>query len=127
MFSGKDLVTEYTYGNAPAIAARTSSLSTGNGVDLGDTGPEFFAFLNNGTTSGTNPTLDVKLQESDAAGGTYSDISGATFTQLTAAGSQMIRVANRTNRYVRALSTQGGTDTPTFTWGVTLFAPKSSY
>ena len=127
MFSGKDLVTEYAYGNAPAIAARTSSLSTGSGVDLNDTGPEFFAFLNNGTTSGTSPTLAVKLQESNVISSDYTDISGATFTTLTAAGSEMIRVANRTKRYVRAVSTHGGTDTPTFTWSVTIFAPNKSY
>lgn len=36
--------------------------------------------------TGTSPTLDVKLQESLDNGATWSDVSGATFTQLTGAG-----------------------------------------
>lgn len=125
MFSGKDLVTEYLISNSFAPAARTST-ANGTAIDLADTGPELFAFLNNGTTSGTSPTLDVKLQECDTSGGTYSDITGATFTQLTAAGNEVIRVANRTKRYVRAVATIAGTS-PSFACAVTLIAPKQSY
>lgn len=124
MFSGKDLLTEYLISNTLAPAARTSS-GNGTGIDLADTGPELFAFLNNGTTSGTTPTLDVKLQES-SDNSTFTDITGATFTQLTAAGNEVIRVANRTKRYVRAATTIAGTS-PSFACAVTLIAPKCSY
>lgn len=126
MLSGKDLVNDFTWGRTLTSAARTT---TGNGtaIDLADTGPEFYGILENGTTSGTSPTLDVKFQESDASGSGFADISGATFTQLTAAGAQRILVRNRTKRYVRAVATIGGSDTPTFNCSVTVLAPNKSY
>ncbi len=75
-----------------------------------------------GAVSGTSPTLDVKLQESDTSGGTYADIAGATFTQVTAANnSQAIRLeglnTGSRKRFIRAVATITGT-TPSFTLGV---------
>jgi hypothetical protein len=125
MLSGKDLVNDYAWGRTLTPAARTST-GTGTGIDMADTGPELYAILENGTTSGTSPTLDVKIQESDD-NSTYSDITGAAFTQLTAAGGERILVRNRTKRYVRALGTIGGSSTPTFTYSVLICAPKKSY
>ncbi len=124
MLSGKDLVNDFLWGRTLTPAARTSS-GNGTGIDLADTGPELYAILENGTTSGTSPTLDVKIQESDD-NSTFSDISGATFTQLTAAGAERILVRNRTKRYVRAVATIGGTS-PSFACMVLICAPKKSY
>lgn len=105
-------------------AARTAN-ANGTGVDLqGYTQPggrQLKAILTNGTTSGTTPTLDVKLQDSDD-NTTFTDITGATFAQKTAAGNEEIHF--RTNkRYVRAVATIGGTS-PSFTFAVLLLAQK---
>ena len=77
--------------------------------------------------SGT-PTLDVKLQESDTLGGTYTDIVGGAFTQFGAADSfQVLKldIAN-TKKYVRGSATAGGTS-PVSAYNVTLTGmPKSA-
>jgi hypothetical protein len=61
----------------------------------------------------TGPTLDGKIQESDASASGYADISGATFTQVTAANSVQVISFERTKRYVRYVGTVGGSSTPT--------------
>lgn len=75
-----------------------------------------------GTVSGTNPTLDVKLQDS-ADGVTYADM-GISFAQLTA--SQVVAVGNLSAFPVRSVTmaegrpwlrihkTIGGTASPSF-------------
>ena len=65
-----------------------------------------------GTVSGTSPTLDVSVQESDTEGGTYTAIPGASFVQKTAVGEE--RIAFRTTKaWVCTVITAGGT-TPSF-------------
>jgi hypothetical protein len=71
-------------------------------------------------TAGTTPTLDVKLQSSADNSTGWADISGAAFTQVTDAGSSaavLEKIAvnvDACERYVRAVKTVGGTDTPAF-------------
>ena len=76
-----------------------------------------------GTVSGTNPTLDVKLQDS-ADGVTYADM-GISFPQITASNAAATlslseitgrrAVYTQTGRpWVREFHTIGGTATPTF-------------
>lgn len=107
-----------------SAAARTAS-ANGTGVDLqgyvNPGGRQMKAYLNVGAASGTTPTLDVKIQESDDDS-TYTDISGATFTQATAAITEEIHFRT-SKRYVRAVATIGGT-TPSFTFCVVLLAEK---
>lgn len=103
---------------------RTAS-GNGNGVDMTDTlhvgGREVKAVLTCGAASGTDPTLDVKIQEASKADFSDAvDISGAAFTQLTEDGSEEIHF-RFTKPYLRAVSTLGGT-TPSFTYAVLLFA-----
>ena len=73
-----------------------------------------------GAVTGTAPTLDVKMQESDTSGGTYTDITGAVFTQVVASNSsQIIRLAELNvgrKRFIRAVATIAGTG-PNFTFG----------
>ncbi|GIW70326.1 MAG: hypothetical protein KatS3mg101_1073 [Patescibacteria group bacterium] len=88
-----------------------------NGISVDTQGYNSAAvILEVGAVSGTNPTLDVKLQES-ADGSTWADISGATFAQVTAANnSQILRVeglGTSRKRYIRAVATVGGTS-PSF-------------
>lgn len=93
--------------------AETATVN-GVGIDLRDSQfNPFTAFLTVGAVSGTSPTLNVKIQESDDDS-TYSDITGATFAQVTAANAEeAILVKNRSKRYVRAVATIAGT-TPSF-------------
>jgi hypothetical protein len=41
--------------------------------------------LDSAAGGGSSPTLDIKLTECATTGGTYTDLSGATFTQVTVA------------------------------------------
>lgn len=101
-------------GIIPQVATSTV---TASGVDLNDSNfNPFTATLSLGAASGTAATLDVKLQESDTSGGTYTDISGATFQQLGPTDDNTILsilVKNRTKRWVRMVATIAGT-TPSF-------------
>ncbi len=97
---------------------------TGVAVDCQLMDGPIHAFLNIGVVSGTNPTMDIKLQESDASGGTYTDIPGAVFSQKIAAGVDVISTNQRTLRWVRALGTLGGTSTPTFNMAVAIVGQK---
>lgn len=80
-----------------------------------------------GLVSGTTPTLDGKIQDADDSGGTNTaDITGATFTQVTATGAiqTVVVPANRVRGWVRYSGTIAGT-TPNFAMTCTLHArPK---
>lgn len=74
-----------------------------------------------GAVSGTNETLDVKLQDS-ADGVSFADM-GVSFTQITATmlaatgvDTKQVRVARTASDrpYVRIVKTIGGTDSPSF-------------
>ena len=124
---GRDFVNEYNSAQSVKPAVLTSS-TNGVGVDMQDCGPEVISVLSVGAASGTSATLDVKLQESDD-NSTFTDISGATHTQLTDSDSnttEVIQTAKRSKRYVRAVATLAGTS-PSFATSVTLHAPKTSY
>lgn len=87
--------------------------------------------LDVGAVSGTTPTLDVKIQECETSGGTYTDITGATFTQVTAANAaEKIKVDLKAKkgsrkRYIRAVATITGT-TPSFALNCLVLMNKSS-
>ena len=99
----------------------------GSSVDCRDCGPEVTCVVSAGESEGTSETLDVKLQESDDDS-TYTDITGATMTQIGAAGHahEVKTFYNRAKRYVRAVATIAGTS-PDIDCCVTLFCPKTSY
>jgi len=107
----------------PALA-RTAT-ANGTGVDLQDYvnvgGRQMKAYLNVGAKSGTSPTLTVKMQDS-TDNSTFTDISGATFTQATTTTTEEIHFQT-TNRYVRAVATIGGSS-PSFTFSTILLAEK---
>lgn len=70
-------------------------------------------------TAGTTPTLDIKLQESDD-NSTYTDISGAAFTQVTDAGTSAATIekivvnVDACKKYIRAVKDIGGASSPAF-------------
>lgn len=102
------------------IAARTST-RTGSWIDLrqynqGDT----IILQEVGTVSGTTPTLDGKLQDAtDGSGTGAADLSGATFTQVTASNSRqrLVIKAGSHRGWVRYVGTIAGTS-PSFMVGV---------
>ena len=70
-----------------------------------------------GTPTGTNPTLDVKIQhKAPREDADWVDITGASITQLTAAGTQFILLEQNEllSEDLRIVVDIGGTDTPTF-------------
>lgn len=102
-------------------AARTST-SSGTGVDLQQYDGDVVLILDSAAAgAGTNPTLDVTVEHSDASGSGYTAITGAAFTQVTNAASQQKLVISRDDakRYVRVTYTIGGTNSPSFTFSVT--------
>jgi hypothetical protein len=106
-----------------------TSTETGTGIDLSLYEGMCVAVLNSSAkTAGTDPTLDVKLQHDPAVGGSYADISGATFAQVTTVASIEAVVFNvsECDAFVRAVATIGGTDTPTFDCGVTFYGIKKT-
>lgn len=107
----KNNVVEAGSGNTLVPATRTAS-ANGTGVDLQASDGPCFALVQAGTVSGTSPTLDAKVQESDD-NSTFTDITGATFTQITASNKSQIITFKRAKRYCRLVFTIAGTS-PSF-------------
>ena len=104
---------------------RTASLN-GSWVDIGEYEGDILLVMPVGTVSGTSPTLAVKLEDADDSSGTNSaDLAGAAFSTQTTGPlvKQLAFSANSSRRWVRVVSTLGGT-TPSFTYGVYGIARK---
>ena len=111
-----------------ASAARTVTFNSEDFCDLNNSSGLFF--LNITAASGTTPTLDIKIQNKCQATGIYYAITGASFAQKTAAGTDFIAIdpaltssANKAISQIlgpcfRAVCTIGGT-TPSFTFSLT--------
>ena len=97
-----------------------TSTTNGTGLDMVETYGLCTAYQLVSTVSGTSPTLDGKIQESDD-NSTFTDISGATFTQVTASSNLQIISFQRTKRYVRWSGTIAGTS-PSFIVGALIQA-----
>lgn len=95
---------------AQAIAASAN----GAGVDIKDYVGTMQILLDAGVATGTTPTLDVKIQDSDD-NTNFTDVTGKAFTQVTTVASrqQMVLDINAVRRYIRAVSTLSGT-TPVY-------------
>ena len=87
--------------------AKAYSAETDNGAAV-DTLNAYCALivLNVGVITGAG-TVDVKVQECATSGGTYTDITGAAFTQVVAAGDQTAYTGrlmlNGIQRYIRVV------------------------
>ena len=84
-----------------------------------------------GAVSGTGgPGLPVKFQECDTTNGTFSDITGAAFSQITTSGATtgvaptLFTVFNRSKRYIQAVGTVVGTTSPSLTVSVVILEQK---
>jgi hypothetical protein len=100
-----------------AAAARTASVNSSS-IDRWSYGRATSQnwVLSVGAASGTTPTLNIKVQDSED-NSTWVDVAGAAFTQTTAAAFKQLPVRNF-RRYTRAVVTIAGT-TPSFTFSLT--------
>jgi len=87
-------------------------------------------------TMASSSTVDFKLQDSDASGGTFSDITGKAITQLTQAGTDSDKQAivncrfdelNTDARYVKGVLTvaTAASDSGVVILGMPRYAPAS--
>ena len=119
----QDLVRATPLTLLPALSR--SADANGTGVDVSALEGSGIAILEAANVSGTTPTLDVKLQDCDTIGGTYADIPGAVFAQVTTvAGIQKIAVEiQQARKFIRAVFDVGGTS-PVYTAGCYLIGHK---
>ena len=118
-----------TVGLVLAAAARRTSTLTGTGIDVLDYEGVALIVLNASAGTGTNPTLDVKLQHSDDDS-TYADVNAGAFAQVTdaaeSAGVQVLKVnVSDLKQYLRVVGTIAGT-TPSFDFGVEFVGIKKA-
>ena len=107
-----------------ATAAVTST-ATSAAIDLKEYDGDVSLILTSAACTGSSPTLDVKVQDSDASGGTYGDLSGAAFTQVTDSASMQVITFSKdeAKRYIKIVQTVGGS-TPSFTFSINGLALK---
>ena len=121
----KDLNGELT-ATALVPAAVVTANANGSGVDLIGYIGNLKVVVNVGASTGTSQTLDLKIQDS-ADNATFADLSPANaITQVAGAGASLQSLSLDTRavrRYVRAVSTVGGTS-PSFPLGVTAVGYK---
>jgi hypothetical protein len=102
-----------SHGFSPRTLTASANGST---IDMIEGDGRCFAIQAIGTVGGTSPSLAGKIQES-ANGSSWTDISGATFTAVSATDNLQAISFDRTQRFVRYVATVGGTS-PSFTIAV---------
>ena len=102
-----------------------TSTATSSAIDLLEYDGDVLLVLDCAAGTGTSPTLDVKITNSDASSGTYTDLSGATFTQVTDSASMQTLVINKDSaeRYIKIVQTITGSS-PSFTFSINLIGVK---
>ena len=102
-----------------------TSTATSSAIDLLEYDGDVLLVLDCAAGTGTSPTLDVKITNSYASSGTYTDLSGATFTQVTDSASMQTLVINKDSaeRYIKIVQTITGSS-PSFTFSINLIGVK---
>ena len=110
---------------AGVATAAVTSTATSSAIDLLEYDGDVMLILDSAAGGGSSPTLDIKLTESATTGGTYTDLSGATFTQVTGSASMQTLAINKDEckRYIKIVQTIGGSS-PTFTFSINLIGLK---
>ena len=90
-----------------------TSTTNGSAIDMINADGPCFAIQQVGNVTGTSPTLAGKIQESADGSTGWADISGATFTSVTASTNTQVITFERTKRYLRYVATLGGSS-PSF-------------
>ena len=110
---------------AGVATGAVTSTATSSAIDLLEYDGDVLLVLDCAAGTGTSPTLDVKITNSDASGGTYTDLSGAAFTQVVDAASMQTLVINKDSaeRYIKIVQTITGSS-PSFTFSINLIGVK---
>lgn len=118
------LASAETMQNTTVLMSGTQTAST-NGTVYPKQVKKWAARLTWANTAGTNPTLDVKIQHCPTATTTTCDDVESFGQKTTTSGKETIHLDSDSFNpfpYWRAVSTIGGTDTPTYTVKVELFS-----
>ena len=102
--------------NLDPIAAVTAD-GLSSAVDMVDYEGEVALIVDvSAPVAGTNPTMNVKLQNADTSGGSYTDVSGGAFTEVTdTASAQKISLhRGALKRFVKLSLDIGGTSSPQY-------------
>jgi hypothetical protein len=96
--------------------ANNTTTTTGAAVDCAGYDEALIVFNHGAMAGGSSPTIDVKLQECATSGGSYVDIAGAVFTQITTANDDAINVGRlrldgARKQFIKAIATVGGSPT----------------
>jgi len=110
---------------AAVASASVTATATSSAIDLKEFDGDVILVLNCAAGTGSSPTLDIKVQDSDETGGTYGDLSGAAFTQVTTSASLQTLEVNKDEckRFIKIVQTVGGSS-PVFVYGISLIAAK---
>ena len=110
---------------AAVASASVTATATSSAIDLKEFDGDVLLVLNCAAGTGSSPTLDIKVQDSDESGGTYGDLSGATFTQVTTSASVQTLEVNKDEckRFIKIVQTVGGSS-PVFVYGISLVGAK---
>jgi len=110
---------------AAVASASVTATATSSAIDLKEFDGDVLLVLNCAAGTGSSPTLDIKVQDSDESSGTYGDLSGATFTQVTTSASVQTLEVNKDEckRFIKIVQTVGGSS-PVFVYGVSLVGAK---
>jgi hypothetical protein len=96
------------------LTPRTATTTVnGAAIDLVTGDGRVFAVQQVGAVSGSSPALAGKFQESADGSTNWADISGATFTSVSATDNVQAITFDRTQRYVRYVGTISGSS-PSF-------------
>ena len=111
--------------SAAVASASVTATATSSAIDLKEFDGDVLLVLNCAAGTGSSPTLDIKVQDSDETGGTYGDLSGATFTQVTTSASVQTLEVNKDEckRFIKLVQTVGGSS-PVFVYGISLVGAK---
>ena len=110
---------------AAVASASVTATATSGAIDLKEFDGDVLLVLNCAAGTGSSPTLDIKVQDSDETGGTYGDLSGAAFTQVTTSASLQTLEVNKDEckRFIKLVQTVGGSS-PVFVYGISLVGAK---
>lgn len=115
---------------APVALSATNTPSAGVDVE----GFNFLQLITAVGVVGASATIDVKLQHSSASDGTgdaFADITGATLTQIAVGNTGTVRLlelnlSSKIKKYVRVVSTYGGSGTAVVGHVIVLSGPRRS-
>ena len=83
------------FAGVPTPAANVTATQTSGALDLLTYDGDVVLILDCSASGGSSPTLDIKVQDCATSGGSYADVSGAAFTQVTTSASLQTLALNK--------------------------------